>query len=85
MPVTSDLYDSTLVPYGEDLTLDYFFRAANYRYQDSALDLNATGTASESISIMNAELQLCYDGQQTVEQTLQNIDTKVNEIVGRDE
>ncbi len=85
MPVTSDLYDPTLVPYGEDLTLDYFFRAANYRYQDSALDLNATGTASESISIMNAELQLCYDGQQTVEQTLQNIDTKVNEIVGRDE
>lgn len=85
MPVTEDLYDPSLVHYGADLTMDYFFRAANYRYQDSTLELNATGGASESISIMNAELQLCYDGQQSVEDTLKNIDDKVNEIVTREE
>ncbi len=84
LPVTKDLYDSSLVPYGKDLTLDYFYRAADYAFPQSALDLNASGASSESVSIMNAELQLCYDGQQTVEQTLQNIDNKVNEIVNRD-
>ena len=83
MPVTKDLYDPSLLPYGEDLTLDYFFRAADYRFQDDVLELNATGVASEVNSIFNAELQLCYDGQQTVEQTLQNIDTKGNEILER--
>lgn len=83
MPVTKDLYDPSLLPYGEDLTLDYFFRAADYRFQDDVLELNGTGVASEVNSIFNAELQLCYDGQQTVEQTLQNIDTKGNEIIER--
>ena len=85
LPVTKDLHDASLVPYGEYLTLDYFYRAADYIFPQSALDLNNSGNASECISIMNAELQLCYDGQQTVEQTLQNIDDKVNEIVNRDE
>ena len=80
LPVTKDLHDESLVPYGEDLTLDYFYRAADYIFPQSALDLNASGGSSESISIMNAELQLCYDGQQSVEQTLKNIDDKVNEI-----
>ena len=84
MPVTKDLYDPALLPYGEDLTLDYFFRAADYRFLQSCIDLNASGAASEAGSIFNAELQLCYDGQQTVEQSLKNIDDKVNEIIARE-
>ena len=83
LPGVKDLHDPSLVPYGEDLTLDYFFRATDYRFPDSVLEMNATGVASETGSIINAELQLCYDGDQTGEESLKNIDDKVNEIVAR--
>jgi len=81
MPGQKELYDPSLLPYGEDLTLDYFFRAADYRFPQSVLDMNATGKASECISVIYAELQLAYDGEQTPEQALKNIDDKCNEIL----
>ncbi len=55
-----------------------FINSANYLGIDSQREALATGKYSKFQSIIHAEMEICYNGEQTPEEACKNIDEKAN-------